>query len=59
MEECFVCEPKLDDLLRDPVIHLLMARDRVEMGDLRRLLDEQREVLRRRPVWIKSITGLN
>ena len=30
-------EPRLDDLLRDPIIRLMMASDAVEEGDIRRL----------------------
>ena len=33
-------EPMVDELLRDPIAHLLMRRDGVEEAALRRLLGE-------------------
>ena len=38
-------EPRLDDLLSDPLVRLLMRADRVEAADVRRLLG-----LRRQPI---------
>ena len=35
-------EPKLSDLLGDPILHLLLERDRVSLEDLRRLIDQAR-----------------
>jgi hypothetical protein len=35
-------EPKLADLLDDPILHLLMARDRISQDDLCRVLDDAR-----------------
>jgi len=34
------CEPSLDDLLTDPIIRLLMARDGVDEAIVRRLASE-------------------
>jgi hypothetical protein len=39
---CVCEEPKLADLLDDPILHLLMARDRVSQDELYRLLDDVR-----------------
>ena len=39
---CVCEEPRLADLLDDPILHLLMARDRVSQDELCRLLDEVR-----------------
>jgi hypothetical protein len=39
---CLCGEPKLADLLDDPILHLLMARDRISQDDLCRVLDDAR-----------------
>lgn len=43
------CEPTLDDVLSDPVVRALMARDRVDAEDLRGLLQRLRDRHARRP----------
>ena len=35
-------EPKLNELLGDPILHLLLARDRISLEDLRRLIEQAR-----------------
>lgn len=35
-------EPKLSELLGDPILHLLLERDRVSLEDLRRLIERAR-----------------
>jgi hypothetical protein len=35
-------EPSLNELMREPIIRAVMARDAVAETDLRRLLDEKR-----------------
>lgn len=35
-------EPKLSELLGDPILHLLLHRDRVSLDDLRLLIEEAR-----------------
>ncbi len=42
-------EPTLEDVLSEPVIHALMARDRVDAEDLRALLQRLRNAHTRRP----------
>jgi hypothetical protein len=42
-------EPPIDELLRDPLTRLLMARDGVEEADLRRLLERIGKRLIRKP----------
>ncbi len=42
-------EPTLEDVLSDPVVHTLMARDRVEAEDVRALLGRLRTLQSRRP----------
>jgi hypothetical protein len=32
------CEPRLDDVLADPIVHQVMRRDGVESADLRALI---------------------
>ena len=39
-------EPPLDEILADPIIRLVLQRDRVQVTDLVRLLDEIRERLK-------------
>ena len=42
-------EPSLEDVLSEPVVHALMARDRVGAEDLRALLQKLRNAPTRRP----------
>jgi len=35
-------EPKLSDLLGDPILHLLLHRDRVSLEDLHLLIEQAR-----------------
>ena len=42
-------EPTLEDVLSDPVVHTLMARDRVEAEDVRALLGRLGALQTRRP----------
>ena len=42
-------EPTLEDVLSDPVVRALMARDRVDAEDVRALLERLRRAQRRRP----------
>jgi len=42
-------EPKLDDLLDDPILDVLLARDGVTKDDLRLLVERAREDLTRVP----------
>ena len=42
-------EPTLEDVLSDPVIHTLMARDRVDAAEVRTLLARLRTEQGRRP----------
>jgi hypothetical protein len=39
-------EPSLDDLLNDPILHALLARDGLTVEELRRFLDEMKRRLR-------------
>ena len=39
-------EPRVEDLLNDPVMRLVMRRDHVQRDDLARLIREIRESLR-------------
>lgn len=39
-------EPKLAELLEDPILHLLLARDGVRLEELHRLIERTREVRR-------------
>jgi serine/threonine protein kinase HipA of HipAB toxin-antitoxin module len=39
-------EPSLDDLLNDPILHALLARDGLKVEEVRRFLDEMRQRLR-------------
>ena len=43
------CEPTLEDVLSDPLIRALMARDRVDAENLRVLLSNLRGAHARRP----------
>jgi hypothetical protein len=42
-------EPKLDDLLSDPILDILLAHDRVSRDDLNRVLEGARQALARVP----------
>lgn len=42
-------EPTLEDVLSDPVVHALMARDRVDAEEVRALLERLRNAQRRKP----------
>jgi hypothetical protein len=39
-------EPSLDDLLDDPILHALLARDGLTVEEFRRFLDEMKQRLR-------------
>jgi hypothetical protein len=39
-------EPSLDDLLDDPILHALLARDGLTVEEVRQFLDEMKERLR-------------
>ena len=39
-------EPSLDDLLNDPILHALLARDGLKVEEVRRFLDEMKQRLR-------------
>ena len=39
-------EPSLDDLLDDPILHALLARDGLKVDEVRQFLDEMKERLR-------------
>ena len=43
------CEPKLDELLDDPILDVLLARDGVTRDDLHRVVERAREDLARVP----------
>ena len=42
-------EPKLDELLSDPIVDILLSRDRISREELGRMLDEARLTLARVP----------
>jgi hypothetical protein len=42
-------EPTLEDVLADPLVHALMARDRVDAEEVRALLERLRGAEKRRP----------
>jgi hypothetical protein len=42
-------EPTLEDVLSDPLVHAMMARDRVGIDEVRALLDRLRNAQSRRP----------
>jgi hypothetical protein len=45
-------EPKLDDLLDDPILDVLLAYDRVSKDDLRQFVEQARADLARVPrIW--------
>lgn len=39
-------EPSLDDLLDDPIMHILLARDGLTVDEVRRFLEEMKRRLR-------------
>jgi hypothetical protein len=41
-------EPSLDELLHDPIVHLVMARDRLSADTLHRYFETARRALHRR-----------
>jgi len=43
------CEPKLNDLLSDPILDVLLAHDRITRDDLGRVIAEARQTLVRVP----------
>jgi len=43
----FESEPSLDELLNDPIVHLVMVRDRISPKDVRATISAQRERLKR------------
>ena len=45
MMRCQCEEPSLNDLIADPMVRALMARDAVAEADLRRLIDRVRDRL--------------
>jgi len=42
-------EPPLSDVLNDPIVHLILARDRLALADVQVFLEEARRCLRDRP----------
>ncbi len=38
-------EPMLEELLADPIVHMMMAADRVPLAELRDILRQQQEAL--------------
>jgi hypothetical protein len=38
-------EPSLNDLLNDPILHALLARDGLKVEEVRRFLDEMKQRL--------------
>ena len=48
-------EPTLEDVLADPLVHALMARDRVDAEEVRALLERLRSAEKRRPPGGRSI----
>jgi hypothetical protein len=42
-------EPKLEDLLADPILDVLLERDRVSREELSRVVEEARQTLARVP----------
>lgn len=53
MERSWREEPRLDDLLSDPMLDVMLKRDHVSRDDLRRLVEEARMTLARVPrEWV-------
>ncbi|HSY87864.1 MAG TPA: hypothetical protein VLA85_14960 [Verrucomicrobiae bacterium] len=42
-------EPRLDELMSDPMVDILLLRDRISREDLRRVVEEARQALARVP----------
>jgi hypothetical protein len=42
---CECREPSLNEMMRDPIIRAVMARDEVAEHEVRRLLDEMRRIV--------------
>jgi hypothetical protein len=42
-------EPTLEDVLSDPVVHALMARDHVDAAEIRALLERLRRAQKQKP----------
>ncbi len=42
----FAGEPSLEDVLDDPIIQAVMARDAIDADDVRRLVDDARRAYR-------------
>ena len=40
-------EPSLDEVLADPIVHLILQRDRIDVGTLLQYVDEARSRLQR------------
>jgi hypothetical protein len=49
-------EPSLDEVLADPIVQLVLRRDRIEVRDLVQYLDEARTRVRSRGDEIRSRT---
>lgn len=49
MERSWRDEPRLDDLLSDPILDVMLTRDRVSRDELRHLVEEARLALARVP----------
>lgn len=41
-------EPRLEDMISDPIVHLVMRRDRISVEDVRAVVDAARRRLRLR-----------
>jgi hypothetical protein len=50
-------EPRLDEMLSDPILHLLRDRDGVSEPELRALIERARQRVLSRPPSIASPTG--
>jgi hypothetical protein len=50
-------EPSLDEVLADPIVRLVLRRDRIEVRDLVQYLDEARDRLRSCGDEIRSRTN--
>lgn len=50
-------EPHLDDVLRDPIVGAVMARDGVKHEELRRFLDEVGRTLEQRPATPRGVSS--
>lgn len=42
-------EPRLDEMLSDPILHLLRDRDGVSEPELKALIEQARQLIRARP----------